>query len=161
MLIKLFLAFARRTNQAKENEDRLVTLKEREEHQEKEVEKKRKDADMRLRKPQAKERHREEEEEERKAKAEENAARARYTYRHCFIILPEMSGNGKMVQNKMATEYRRIIIAGVDANVVIACLAQAKARAILGTHKSFLSCGSAASTTPSSLNKKLLFVSSY
>ena len=133
-----------------------MTLKEREEHQEhqeKEVEKKRKDADMRLRKPQAKERHREEEE-ERKAKAEENAARARYTYRHCFIILPLMSGNGKMVQNKMASEYRRIIIAGVVANVVIACLAQAKARAILGTHKSFLSCGSAASTTPSSLKQK-------
>jgi len=80
--IKFFLACVRRANQAKENEEKLVTLKEREEHQNKGAEKKRKDADMR----QAEERRRKEEE-ERKAKAEENAARFRYTQRDSMETL--------------------------------------------------------------------------
>jgi hypothetical protein len=72
LLIKFILACARRTNQAKENDEKLATLKERKEHQQKEVEKKHKDADMRKR--QAKKCRREEKEE-----PEDNAARARYT----------------------------------------------------------------------------------
>jgi hypothetical protein len=64
-----------RTNQAKENEEKLATLKRREERQREEAEKKRKEAELRMR--QAEERRRKEEE-ERKAKAEEEAARVRY-----------------------------------------------------------------------------------
>jgi hypothetical protein len=67
-----------RTNQAKENEEKLATLKRREERQKEEAEKKRKEAELRMR--QAEERRRKEEE-ERKAKAEEEAARVRYIKR--------------------------------------------------------------------------------
>jgi hypothetical protein len=67
-----------RTNQAKENEEKLATLKRREERQREEAEKKRKEAELRMR--QAEERRRKEEE-ERKAKAEEEAARVRYIKR--------------------------------------------------------------------------------
>ncbi len=72
-----------RTNQAKENEEKLATLKRREERQREEAEKKRKEAELRMR--QAEERRRKEEE-ERKAKAEEEAARVRYIKRYGIHI---------------------------------------------------------------------------
>jgi hypothetical protein len=78
-----------RTNQAKENEEKLATLKRREERQREEAEKKRKEAELRMR--QAEERRRKEEE-ERKAKAEEEAARVRYIQRDGIGTLESVLG---------------------------------------------------------------------
>jgi hypothetical protein len=64
------LATFDRTNQARENEEKLAALKKREEKQKEEAEKKRKEAELRMR--QAEERRRKEEE-EKKARAEEEA----------------------------------------------------------------------------------------